>query len=102
LPQTVRFEYETFPVVMDAKVLDTINQLALESPDQDIRINDDGNMKVYVGPLNVETKRHWVYTDGRVILTEERVTSTPPEGNDSPYPMVDFWRAYERPLIPTT
>ena len=102
MPQTIRFEYETFPVVMDSKVLDTINQLALEFPDQDIRINNDGNMKVYVGPLNAETQRHWVYTDGRVLLTEERVTNNVPEGTDAPYPTVTVWRAYEHPLIPTS
>lgn len=69
----IHFEFAISPIVVNAAVLGTIHELALSSPDKDVRLTDDGNgnLKVYVGTLGAEQYRYWVYTDGRLILKEE-------------------------------
>jgi hypothetical protein len=79
--QSIRFEFADLPI-LGSGVLNTINQLAIETPGEDIRVTDDGNgnIKVYVGDLNEEDYRYWIYTDGRIILKEVDISpedSTP-------------------------
>lgn len=90
--QVIRFEFADSGI-LGSGVLSTINQLALESPDQDIRLTDDGNnnIKIYVGALNLEDYRYWIYTDGRIILKEEDLS---PE-NDTP----GEWRVVADPPV---
>lgn len=73
MTQQVRFEYASESVVVPAGVLASIQQITSASPDQDIRVTDDGNnnVKVYVGTPYSEKYRHWLYIDGRVLLVEE-------------------------------
>jgi hypothetical protein len=72
--QVIKFEFADSGT-MNSGVLSTINQLAIESPEKDVRVTDDGNsnIKVYVGAPYLEDHRYWIYIDGRIILKEEDV-----------------------------
>ncbi|MGZ4659674.1 MAG: hypothetical protein ACXVYB_00175 [Arthrobacter sp.] len=84
--QTIRFYPNEDALELNRDELTTILNFAQDNPDEDIRVHDEEavprtNIKVYVGPLNLEQYRYWVSPDGSIGLTEEDVSPNREDGD---------------------
>jgi hypothetical protein len=69
----IRFEAEDTPR-LNRYELAMILELAKRRPTADLRVvTDDGNdnIKVYVGPVYMETDRYWINRDGTIGIHEK-------------------------------